>query len=139
MSVLQISHDLALPHDSAAAAEAHALELLTLYKHSLTLCQGLDPKEKAPGDDLIPLALATLMAARNLDMTTNSKSCHGENSNVEQQKLVQRRILQVLQIVLACLLAVQAVIPAAMAVFGGPIDEHPAYALPRQSNRALTM
>ena len=102
---LQISHDLGLSHDSAAAAEAHALEVLTLYKHSLTLCQGLDPKEKAPGDDLIPLAVAFLMAARNLDMAADVKSPGGGNSNIQQQKLVQRRILQVQLCVLVLLLA----------------------------------
>ena len=84
-----------LTHATAAAAEAHTLELLTLYKHSLTLCQGLDPKEKAPGDDLIPLAVASLMAARNLDTAEGLDSKSGGDSGTEQQKLMQRRILQV--------------------------------------------
>lgn len=89
-------HDLGLPHGTAAAAEAHALKLLTLYKHSLTLCQGLDPKEKAPGDDLIPLAVASLMAARSLSSAKEARSNFGSKLNGEQQKLVQKRILQVL-------------------------------------------
>ncbi len=91
----QISHDLGLSHGTAAAAEAHTLELLTLYKHSLTLCQGLDPKEKAPGDDLIPLAVSSLMAARNLDTAERLDSKSGGDSGTEQQNLMQRRILQV--------------------------------------------
>jgi len=86
---------LGLIHGTAAAAEAHTFELLTLYKHSLTLCQGLDPKEKAPGDDLIPLAVASLMAARNLDMAGIIDSESGGEPGTEQQKLMQRRILQV--------------------------------------------
>ena len=92
---LQISHDLGLSHGTAAAAEAHTLELLTLYKHSVTLCQGLDPKEKAPGDDLIPLAVASLMAARNLDMAGRVESESGGKIGTDQQNLMQRRILQV--------------------------------------------
>jgi len=91
----QISHGLGLTHGTAAAAEAHTLELLTLYKHSLTLCQGLDPKEKAPGDDLIPLAAASLMAARNLDMAGRVDTKSGGEIGPEPQKLMQRRILQV--------------------------------------------
>ncbi len=92
---LQISHDLGLTHGTAAAAEAHTLELLTLYKHNLTLCQGLDPKEKAPVDDLIPLAVASLMAARNINMAGRIDSESGAETGTEQQKLMQRRILQV--------------------------------------------
>lgn len=96
ISAYQISHDLGLTHGTAAAAEAHTLELLTLYKHSLTLCRGLDPKEKAPGDDLIPLAVASLMAARNLDMAGGMDSKAGGEISTEQQKVMQRRILQAL-------------------------------------------
>ncbi|DBA84768.1 TPA: hypothetical protein ACH3X1_005807 [Trebouxia sp. C0004] len=96
ISAYQISHDLGLTHGTAASAEAHTLELLTLYKHSLTLCPGLDPKEKAPGDDLIPLAVASLMAARHLDMAGRLDSKSGGASSTEQQKLMQRRILQAL-------------------------------------------
>ncbi len=92
-----------MTHGTAAAAETHTLELLTLYKHSLTLCQGLDPKEKAPGDDLIPLAVASLMAARNLDMAEGLDSKSGGDSGTEQQKLMQRRILQVLRLLLLLL------------------------------------
>ncbi|DBA69455.1 TPA: hypothetical protein ACH3X2_012800 [Trebouxia sp. C0005] len=96
ISAYQIIHDLGLTHGTAAAAEAHTLELFTLYKPSLTLCQGLDPKEKAPGDDLIPLAVASLMAARNPDMVGGLDSESGGKTGTEQQKLMQRRILQAL-------------------------------------------
>ncbi|KAL0030478.1 hypothetical protein WJX79_008715 [Trebouxia sp. C0005] len=96
ISAYQITHDLGLTHGTAAAAEAHTLELFTLYKPSLTLCQGLDPKEKAPGDDLIPLAVASLMAARNPDMVGGLDSESGGKTGTEQQKLMQRRILQAL-------------------------------------------
>ena len=89
--MLQIQHDLGLSSGSAADAEAHAIKLLKLYKHSLSLCKGLDPKEKAPGDDLIPLAVASLMAATNLDMARStdaaSAGLHG--------RLGQKRMLQV--------------------------------------------
>ena len=90
--LLQIQHDLGLSPDSAADAEAYAIKLLKLYKHSLSLCKGLDPKEKAPGDDLIPLAVASLMSARNLDMAGST----GSTLAGLRDRLVQKRILQVL-------------------------------------------
>ena len=94
--VVQIIHDLGLPYDTPSSAETCALELLSLYKHSLTLCRRLDPKEKAPGDDLIPMAVAALMAARNLDAAGSSGSnSGGPGGDSQQQRLVQRRILQV--------------------------------------------
>lgn len=96
--MLQIQHDLDLSHKSASVAEAHAVELLILYKHSLTLCKGLDPKEKAPGDDLIPLAVASLMAARNLDVAAGA----GSDSGNERDRAVQKRILQVGHSVVQC-------------------------------------
>lgn len=65
--------------------------LLRLYKHSLSLCKGLDPKEKAPGDDLIPLAVSSLMAARHLDMAPSTASASAANHD----RLVQKRIIQV--------------------------------------------
>ena len=72
--LLQIQHDLGLAPESTAAAETRAIKLLKLYQHSLSLCKGLDTKEKAPGDDLIPLAVASLMAARNLDRAESTGS-----------------------------------------------------------------
>ena len=92
---LQIQHDLAVPHRSAAQAEAHAVELFTLYKHSLSLCKGLDPKEKAPGDDLVPIAVASLMAARNLDLAELASTQGDEDSRMAAERVVQRRMLQV--------------------------------------------
>ena len=89
--LLQIQHDLGLALDSAAAAEAHAIKLLKLYQHSLSLCKGLDPKEKAPGDDLIPLAVASLMAARKSDRAESTGSASTDLRN----RLIQKRIMQV--------------------------------------------
>lgn len=89
--VLQIQHDLGLIPESAAEAEAHAMTLVRLYKHSLALCKGLDPKEKAPGDDLIPLAVASFMAARNLD-TVQSRDAA---SAAAHDRLVQKHMMQV--------------------------------------------
>ena len=89
--VLQMQHDLGMSPESAAAAEVETTKLLKLYKHSLSLCKGLDPKEKAPGDDLIPLAVASLMAARNLDVAGSTDS---ESAGV-RDRLVQKRMLQV--------------------------------------------
>lgn len=89
--VLQIQHDLGLIPESAAEAEAHAMALLGLYKHSLSLCKGLDPKEKAPGDDLIPLAVASFMAARNLD-TVHSRDAASADAH---HRLVQKHMMQV--------------------------------------------
>lgn len=91
---LQIQHDLELIPESAAAAEAHAIKLLKLYKHSLSLCKGLDPKEKAPGDDLIPLAVASLMAARHLGMVGSTESA----SAGVCERIVQTRMIQVTMI-----------------------------------------
>ena len=84
-----------MPFASAADAEAHAVELFILYKHSLSLCKGLDPKEKAPGDDLISIAVASLMAARNLDQAEVASSQDGGQSSMELERLVQKRMLQV--------------------------------------------
>ena len=86
--LLQIQHDLGLIPESAAAAEAHAIKLVKLYKHSLSLCKGLDPKEKGPGDDLIPLAVASLMAARHLDMA-------GSTDSASAGRIVQKQMIQV--------------------------------------------
>lgn len=92
---MQIGSELRIPHKDAAAAEAHVTSLLRLYKHSLTLCKGLDPKEKAPGDDLIPLAASALMAARNLDIA-EARLANGSLLTVtQQQRLTQKRMLQV--------------------------------------------
>ena len=90
--LLQIQHDLGLSPGSAADAEAHAIKLLKLYKHSLSLCKGLDPKEKAPGDDLIPLAVASLMAARKLDMAGSTSI--GTSAGLGD-RLVEKRMMQV--------------------------------------------
>ena len=77
------------------------MALLKLYKHSLTLCKGLDPKEKAPGDELIPMAVATLMAAKN---ATETKVLHeGSDTAVEQQMGLQKRVLQVCNTVCYCI------------------------------------
>lgn len=77
------------------------MALLKLYKHSLTLCKGLDPKEKAPGDDLIPMAVATLVAAEN---ATKTKVSHeGADTTVEQQMRLQKRMLQVCNAVCDCI------------------------------------
>ena len=92
---LQIQSSLGLPHKTAAAAEEHVAELLKLYKHSLTLCKGLDPKEKAPGDDLIPLAAATLISTKALDVAAAEASDTQPASAVNAQKLLQKRMIQV--------------------------------------------
>ncbi|KAL3145468.1 hypothetical protein ABBQ32_003295 [Trebouxia sp. C0010 RCD-2024] len=92
ISAYQIQHDLGLIPESAAEAEAHAMTLVRLYKHSLALCKGLDPKEKAPGDDLIPLAVASFMAARNLD-TVQSRDAA---SAAAHDRLVQKHMMQAL-------------------------------------------
>ncbi|KAL3136699.1 hypothetical protein ABBQ38_005934 [Trebouxia sp. C0009 RCD-2024] len=92
ISAYQIQHDLGLIPESAAEAEAHAMALLGLYKHSLSLCKGLDPKEKAPGDDLIPLAVASFMAARNLD-TVHSRDAASADAH---HRLVQKHMMQAL-------------------------------------------
>ena len=89
--LLQVQHDLGLSPESAAEAEAYAIKLLKLYQYSLSLCKGLDPKEKAPGDDLIPLAVSSLMAARNLDMAGSTTSTSASLCDT----LVQNRIMQV--------------------------------------------
>lgn len=99
--LLQIQHDLGLIPESAAAAEAHAIKLLKLYEHSLSLCKGLDPKEKAPGDDLIPLAVASLMAARHLDMAGRHLDMAGSTDPASSasagvcDRIVQKRMIQV--------------------------------------------
>lgn len=92
---MQIQFELRLPHETSAAAEAHVIKLLKLYQHSLTLCKGLDPKEKAPGDDLIPLAASTLMAAGSLDVAEAKASAEGSKTAAELQRIMQRRVLQV--------------------------------------------
>ena len=64
----QIQHDLGLPTlQSGAEAEAHALQMLRLYKSYTWLAAGADPKDRGPGDELVSLAASTLMSARHLD------------------------------------------------------------------------
>lgn len=99
---LQIQFDLGLPHKSAHAAETHAIALLKLYKHSLTLCKGLDPKEKAPGDDLVPLAAASLIAARDLDVAEAKASHTQSDTAAQQQRILQKRMLQVCIAAVCC-------------------------------------
>lgn len=94
-SGMQIQFSLGLPHKTAAAAEAHVAGLLKLYKHSLTLCKGLDPKEKAPGDDLIPLAAATLISIKALDFAEAKASALWPVGGVNAQKLLQKHMVQV--------------------------------------------
>ena len=89
---LKIQHDLGLIPESAAEAEAHAMAMVRLYKHSLSLCKGLDPKEKAPGDDLIPLAVASFMAARHLDMAPSRDQ---GASAAAHDRLIQKHMMQV--------------------------------------------
>ena len=93
--MLQIQHDLGMSHGSSARAEAHALELFALYKHSLSLCKGLDPKEKAPGDDLIPLAVSSLMAARHLNESDDAGEAVDADDISTHHRRAQKRILQV--------------------------------------------
>ena len=64
----QVQHDLGLPElASGAEAERTALEMLRLYQTYGWLAAGADPKDRGPGDQLVPLAAATLMAARHLE------------------------------------------------------------------------
>ena len=64
----KMQHDLGLPAlASGAEAETAALEMLRLYQTYGWLAEGADPKDRGPGDQLVPLAAATLMAARHLD------------------------------------------------------------------------
>lgn len=64
----QIQHDLDLPAlQWGAEAEAHALQMLRLYKSYTWLAAGADPKDRGPGDELVSLAASTLMSSRHLD------------------------------------------------------------------------
>ena len=102
---LQIQFELQRPDERSNAAETHAVALLRLYKHSLTLCKGLDPKEKAPGDDLIPMAVATLMAAKN---ASESNVPHEVSKNArDPQRGLQKRMLQVCTDICYCSLQSQ--------------------------------
>ena len=63
----QIEEDLGLPvYEDSEAAVAHARQLARLYADALPLCEGLDDKDRGPADELIPLAVAALVAAWRL-------------------------------------------------------------------------
>lgn len=62
---MQIENDLGLPEfKSAAEAEFHAAAIVRLFQSSLPLSKGIDEKDRGPADDVIPLAVASLLAAR---------------------------------------------------------------------------
>lgn len=58
-----MEQDLGLPElGGAAAAEAHAAALLATYAAALPLSEGLDPRDRGPGDALVGLAADALLA-----------------------------------------------------------------------------
>lgn len=61
----QIEQDLGLPDFAdAPAAEAHAGALLGVYADAAPLSEGLDPRDRGAGDELVGLAADALLAPR---------------------------------------------------------------------------
>ena len=64
----QVEHDLGLPEfESPAAADAHAAQLLRVYRRAAELEAALDEKERGTADALVALAAGALVAAWRLE------------------------------------------------------------------------
>lgn len=60
----QIENDLGLPEfRTAEEAQAHALQVMEVYRQSLPLISGLDEKERGLADELLPLCAWALVTA----------------------------------------------------------------------------
>lgn len=62
--------DLGLPElREGAAGEARAMALLREYASALPLSDGVDPRDRAPGDSLVALAADALLAPHVANLT----------------------------------------------------------------------